>query len=171
LAQRLYQIADGSLRTLRAVEALILQSLAYLGMKDMSYAGNSLSKAVLLAQPEGYKRVFLDEGEGIRKLLFQVKSIQSVGGYVNELLEAFGPASEPALLSLQLLFEPLSSREIEVLKLIEAGLSNQEIGSKLFISMGTVKRHISNIYSKLDVKNRTQAIARGKELGFFEAWP
>jgi LuxR family transcriptional regulator, maltose regulon positive regulatory protein len=63
--------------------------------------------------------------------------------------------------------EPLSEREIEVLKLIQSGLSNQEIGSKLYISLGTVKRHISNLYSKLDVKKRTQAIARGEELGFF----
>ena len=64
----------------------------------------------------------------------------------------------------QLLIEPLTTREIEVLKLIEAGCSNQEIAEKLVISITTVKRHISNIYTKLDVKSRTQAIAIGKEL-------
>ncbi len=68
----------------------------------------------------------------------------------------------------QLLVEPLSGREIEVLKLIEGGLSNQDIAAKLFITITTVKRHISNIYAKLEVKNRTQAVSRGKELGFFD---
>jgi LuxR family maltose regulon positive regulatory protein len=68
----------------------------------------------------------------------------------------------------QLLIEPLTAREIEVLKLIEAGCSNQEIAEKLVISFTTVKRHISNIYTKLDAKSRTQAIAVGKELKLFE---
>jgi LuxR family maltose regulon positive regulatory protein len=101
-------------------------------------------------------------------LLFLVKSNPQISQYANELLEAFGSTSGLMPTPIQLLIEPLSEREIEVLKLIEAGLSNQEIGSKLFISMGTVKRHIINIYSKLDVKNRTQAISRGKELGYFD---
>jgi len=83
-------------------------------------------------------------------------------------LEACGPVSGLAALPAQLLIEPLSVREIEVLKLIEAGLSNQEIASKLFISVATVKWHISNIYAKLDVKTRTQAVLRGKELSFFD---
>jgi LuxR family maltose regulon positive regulatory protein len=63
-----------------------------------------------------------------------------------------------------LLAEPLSQRELEVLQLIEAGCSNQEIAARLFISIATVKRHISNIYAKLDVQNRTQAISIGREL-------
>ncbi len=86
---------------------------------------------------------------------------------LDELLQAFEPGSGHEPDQGQLLIEALTGREIEVLQLIQTGLSNQEIGSKLYISMGTVKRHISNIYSKLDVKNRTQAIARGRELGFF----
>ena len=121
-----------------------------------------------LAQPEGYQRVFLDEGELMVKLLYLVKSNQDATGYASELWEAFGPVSGPAPVPAQLLIEPLSAREIEVLKLIEAGLSNQEIASKLFISVTTVKRHISNIYAKLDVKTRTQVVSRGKELGFFD---
>jgi LuxR family maltose regulon positive regulatory protein len=82
-------------------------------------------------------------------------------------MEAFSPASSTVPVPIQLLIEPLSVREIEVLKLIEAGLSNQEIASRLFISITTVKKHISNIYAKLDVKTRTQAISQGKEMGFF----
>jgi LuxR family maltose regulon positive regulatory protein len=70
--------------------------------------------------------------------------------------------------SMQLLIEPLTSRELEVLKMIEAGHSNQEIAGQLFISMPTVKRHISNIYAKLGVKSRTQALAIGKELKLFQ---
>jgi LuxR family maltose regulon positive regulatory protein len=168
LAQRMLQSAEDGKRLARVIELLVLQSLAYLGKKDLIAAGNSLVFALSHAQQEGYRRVFLDGGEGVRRLLHSVKSNPQVSHYANELLEAFGPTSGPTLTPIQLLIEPLSEREIEVLKLIEVGLSNQEIGSKLFISIGTVKRHISNIYSKLDVKNRTQAIARGKELGFFE---
>jgi LuxR family maltose regulon positive regulatory protein len=168
LVQRMLQKAKDGKRITKVIELLILQSLAYLGKKNTIEAGNSLILALSLAQPEGHRRVFLDEGEGIRKLLFSVKSNPQISRYANELLEAFTSASGSTPAPIQLLIEPMSAREIEVLKLIEAGLSNQEIGYKLFISMGTVKRHISNIYSKLDVKSRSQAIARGKELGLFE---
>jgi LuxR family maltose regulon positive regulatory protein len=167
-AQRMQQKAEDSQRMVRVVELLILQSLAYLGKKDIITAGNTLVLAVSFAQPEGYKRVFLDEGELVLKMLHLVKSNQDATGYARELLEAFSPVSATAPVQIQLLIEPLSAREIEVLKLIETGLSNQGIASKLFISITTVKRHISNIYAKLDVKNRTQAVSRGKELGFFE---
>jgi LuxR family maltose regulon positive regulatory protein len=97
-----------------------------------------------------------------------VKSNQDATGYARELLEAYSPVSTTAPIQVQLLIEPLSGREIEVLKLIEAGLSNQEISSRLFISITTVKKHISNIYAKLDVNTRTQAVSRSKELGFFD---
>ena len=168
LTQRLLPAAKDSHRMVRVVELLILQSLVYLGKKEMISAGNSLTEAVSLAQSEGYKRVFLDEGEGVRKLLYLVKSKPEAMGYASELLDAYGPVPGPTPDLSQLLIEPLSGREIEVLKLIEGGLTNQEIAFRLFISITTVKRHISNIYAKLDVKTRTQAVGRGKELGFFE---
>jgi LuxR family maltose regulon positive regulatory protein len=126
-----------------------------------------MGQAVALAQPEGYIRVFLDEGPLVAKLLYPVRGSQASGRYAGEILDAFGLASRSAPPPDQLLIEPLSGREIEVLKLIEAGLSNQEIAAKLFISIATVKRHISNIYAKLGVTSRTQAVARGKELGFY----
>lgn len=85
------------------------------------------------------------------KLLCLVKSNPEAAGYASELLEAFGAISGPEPVPAQLLIEPLSAREIEVLKLIESGLSNQEIGARLFISVAAVKRHISNIYAKLAV--------------------
>ncbi len=168
LAERMLQKAKDDHRMGRVVELLVLQSLAYQGKKDINAAVTTLALAVSLAQPEGYQRVFLDEGELVIKLLYLVKSNQDATGYASELLKAFGPVSRPAPVPAQLLIEPLSAREIEILKLIEAGLANQEIASKLFISLATVKRHISNIYAKLDVQTRTQAVSRGKELGFFE---
>ena len=167
LAERMLQKAKDDHRMVRVVELLVLQSLAYQGKKDINAAVTTLALAVSLAQPEGYQRVFLDEGELVRKLLYLVKSNQDATGYASELLEAFGPVSGPAPVPAQLLIEPLSAREIEVLKLIEAGLSNQEIASKLFISITTVKRHISNIYAKLDVKTRTQAVSLRQRAGIF----
>ena len=169
LAQRMLKKANDGQRMLRVVELMVLQSLAYQGMKDIISAGSTLERAVSLAQPEGYKRVFLDEGERLVKLLHLVKSTQDATRYANELLEVLSPATGLAPGPAQLLIEPLSGREIEVLMLIETGLSNHEIASKLFISITTVKRHISNIYAKLDVKTRTQAVARGRELGFFDS--
>jgi LuxR family maltose regulon positive regulatory protein len=165
LAQRLAQKAEAGERRLRLVELLVLQSLAHLGMKDLQAAVATLARAVALAEPEGYRRVFLDEGEALVRLLYLVKSGRDSTGFAQQLLKEFGQAATPAPVLPQLLVEPLSGREIEVLKLIESGLSNQEIASRLYLSITTVKRHISNIYAKLDVKNRTQAVGRGKEIG------
>ncbi|HSB66510.1 MAG TPA: LuxR C-terminal-related transcriptional regulator [Anaerolineales bacterium] len=168
LAERLLNEAMDEGRMLQVVQLLIIRAIIYYGKKDMDAAVNSLARAVTTAQPEGYKRVFLDESEVVRKLLYLVKSNREAAEYAGELLNAFEPISGPTSSPGQFLIEPLSGREIEVLKLIEAGLSNQDIASRLFISITTVKRHISNIYAKLDVKTRTQAVSRGKELGFFE---
>ena len=168
LAQRMAELAEVEQRMLRLVELLVFQSLALQGLKDLPAAVSALARAVSLAEEEGYKRVFLDAGDALHKLLNLVRSHPQAASYASTLLDALetrpGSASAPP----QPLIEPLSSREIEVLKKIEAGLSNQEIASRLFISITTVKRHISNIYAKLDVKNRTQAVARGKMLGFFD---
>jgi LuxR family transcriptional regulator, maltose regulon positive regulatory protein len=152
----------------RVIEILALQALTFQGKKDPDQALAVLGKAFTLAQPEGYVRTFLDEGEPMAKLLYQAKTHGIGTGYAAELLAAWGVVSGSHRPPTQRLIEPLSAREIEVLKLIEAGLSNQEIASKLFISVTTVKRHISNLYAKLDVKTRTQAVSSGKELGFFE---
>ncbi len=113
-------------------------------------------------------RTFLDEGEPMAKLLYQAKLHEIGTGYAVELLAALGLAPDSALPPVGSLIEPLTERELELLRLIEAGLSNQEIAAKLVISMPTVKRHISNIYTKLGASSRTQAIARGKELNLFK---
>jgi LuxR family maltose regulon positive regulatory protein len=152
----------------RVIEVLVLQALAFQGKKDVDQALAVLRKAFSLAQPEGYIRTFLDEGEPMAKLLFQAKSHLAGTGFAAELLSAFGSGSGTDIPLASHLIEPLTLRELEVLKLIEAGNSNQEIAARLVISLPTVKRHISNIYTKLGASSRTQAIARGKELNLFD---
>jgi LuxR family maltose regulon positive regulatory protein len=155
-------------RVRMVIENLLLQSLAYQGKKDIDQALTVLGKALALAQPEGYIRVFLDEGEPMKKLLFQAKSHRIGSGFASDLLAAWGGASAAEKPSAQPLIEPLTLRELEVLMLIEAGLSNQGIADKLVISMPTVKRHISNIYTKLGAESRTQAVSIGRELKLVE---
>ncbi|RPH74073.1 hypothetical protein EHM76_04195 [bacterium] len=102
------------------------------------------------------------------KLLYQAKSRLIGTGYAAELLTAMGSAFNSILPPAKILIEPLTLREVEILKLIEAGCSNQGIAARLVISIPTVKRHISNMYGKLGASSRTQAVARGKELTLFD---
>jgi LuxR family transcriptional regulator, maltose regulon positive regulatory protein len=167
LSNRLLQQAEIIGQAGLAIEALILQALALQGKKETEQALAALERALALAQPEGYVRIFLDEGEAMTRLLCQAQSRQVGGGYAAVLLSRIGKTPTMTQPSMQLLSEPLTAREMEVLKLIEAGCSNQDIAGQLFISMPTVKRHISNIYAKLGVESRTQAVAIGKELKIF----
>jgi LuxR family maltose regulon positive regulatory protein len=168
LSERLLQKAEAASRVGRVIEILTLQALAFQGKRDMPRALAILDRAISLAQPEGYVRTFLDEGEPMAKLLYQAQAHQVAAGYASELLSAVGQATGTTPPPTQLLIEPLSTRELEVLKLIEAGHSNQAIAARLVISMPTVKRHISNIYAKLGAKSRTQAVSLGRELRLFE---
>jgi LuxR family maltose regulon positive regulatory protein len=168
LSKRLLQQAETAGRMGSVIEILILQSLAFQGRKDTGSALAALERALALAEPEGYVRMFLDEGESMTRLLCQVRLRKAKAGYAADLLARIGGISGMTQPSMHLLAEPLTMREVEVLKLIESGCSNQEIAKQLFISIPTVKRHISNIYTKLGVKSRTQALAIGKELKIFE---
>jgi LuxR family maltose regulon positive regulatory protein len=134
----------------------------------MDQALTALKKALCLAKPERYIRTFIDEGEPMARLLHLARSRQIETEYATELLSVFEKVAGKGQPPSQLLITPLTMREMEVLGLIEAGCSNQDIARKLVISMPTVKRHISNIYTKLGVKSRTQAIAIGKELKLIE---
>jgi LuxR family maltose regulon positive regulatory protein len=168
LVERLLSIAEAAKRIGRVIELLVLQALALQGKKDMEQAMSVLEKALALAQPEGFTRVFLDEGRPMAKLLYQVKSRRISSEYTSELLSALGggPGTQP--FPAQLMIEALTWRELEVLKLIEAGCTNQDIADRLVISIPTVKRHISNLYAKLGAKSRTQAISLAKELKLFD---
>jgi LuxR family maltose regulon positive regulatory protein len=168
LSNRFLQQAEKIGQVDLIIEALILRALALQGKKENEQALEVLEKALTLAQPEGYVRSFLDKGEAMTRLLCQIQSRKSGGSYAAVLLSQISQTSSMIQPSMQLLAEPLTTREVEVLKLINAGRSNQDIAGQLVISLPTVKRHISNIYNKLGVESRTQAVAIGKELKILE---
>jgi LuxR family maltose regulon positive regulatory protein len=149
------------------IEILILRALALQAQGNISSALVALEHALSLGQPENYVRMFVDKGEPMARLLYEAARREIAPGYAGRLLAAF-PTSKlasPRRESSAALVEPLSERELEVLALIAEGLSNQEIAQRLFISLRTVKWHASNIYGKLGVSNRTQAVARARALG------
>jgi LuxR family maltose regulon positive regulatory protein len=133
-------------------------------MEDSPAAVAALEKGLSLGEEHGFLRTFIEEGEPIARLLCQVKKGSPMKSYAIALVKAMDRSPGEKDLRGQSLVEPLSEREQEVLRLIQQGYSNQDIAGKLVISLGTVKRHISNIYAKLGVSSRTQAIGLAKEL-------
>ena len=171
LLQRLLEAAEAGGRAARAIEILLLQALVFQAGDDTTQAMAALERALALAEPGGFVRVFVDEGPPMARLLYEAAARGIAPEYARRLLEAF-PVAEPAqtgpsrtLAPQSELFEPLSERELEVLQLIAAGLTNPEISSRLFLALNTVKAHTRNIYGKLNVHSRTQAIVRAQELG------
>ncbi len=171
LLQRLLEAAEAGERTSRVVEILTLQALAHQARGDASHAMAALEQALALAEPGGFIRVFVDEGPQMAHLLYRFLSRGIAADYVSRLLAAFpvvdtehtNTSKTEAIPSEWI--EPLSERELEVLQLVAEGLTNQEIASRLFLSLNTVKTHTRNIYGKLDVHSRTQAVARARALG------
>lgn len=165
--------AAGRLRAL--LDMLALETLVRNASGDKDGALQTLRHALALGEPEGFVRTFADKGTAMGALIAEAAPGHVSPDYARRLLGAFGkpevvylpvsvfeataPAKglEPA--------EPLSEREIEVLRLIATGLSNADAGKRLFIAPSTVKKHLENIYSKLGTRNRTQAIARAREAG------
>ena len=145
------------------IETLALQALAHHKGSNMVGALDAMALALELAEPEGFLRVFADEGVGMRDLLRQAAGRGVAGAYTRRVLTAFEEPAEPAKPSgagAQL----LTSREHEILRLLAAGMRNQEIAKQLFISPATVKRHIANVYNKLDASHRTEALRRAGAL-------
>jgi len=167
LLERLLQAAEEGGRTGTVIEILVLQALAIEAQSNLSAALAPLERALTLAEPEGYLRLFVDEGPPMEALLKRMKVKDGrMREYVRKLLTAFADNEfHPSSLSPQLLIEPLSERELEVLQLIVEGLTKKEIASRLFLSLNTIKAHTRNIYGKLDVNNRTQAGNRARALG------
>ncbi len=170
LLERLLQAAEEGGRMGRAIEILILQALAHQALGDMPSALQPLGQALTLAEPEGYVRMFLDEGTSMAGLLREAAARGIVPDYTGKLLGAFkveGQRSEgvsPTPDS-QPLIEPLSQRELEILLLFKTELSGPEIARELVIALSTVRTHTKSIYSKLDVNNRRAAVKRAEELG------
>jgi LuxR family maltose regulon positive regulatory protein len=171
LLQRLLETAETGGQTSRAIEILMLQALAAQAGGDSARAMTSLERALILAKPGGFIRIFVDEGPPMARLLYEAATRGIAPEYTRRLLAAF-PVAEPeqadplrTLAPKSELIEPLSEREFEVLQLVAEGLTNPEIASRLFLALNTVKAHTRNIYGKLNVHSRTQAIARSQELG------
>jgi LuxR family maltose regulon positive regulatory protein len=177
LLARLLKAAEEGKRMGSVIKILVLQALAFEAQDKISAALKPLERALNLAELEGYVQAFAGEGPPMARLLYEVLSQGISPGYIQRLLVAF-PDFEPgrpefagSQISGEDWIEPLSDREIEVLQLITEGLTNSEIAARLYLSLNTVKAHTRNIYGKLNVHNRTQAIARSQELGLLPRSP
>ncbi|MBE2224599.1 MAG: helix-turn-helix transcriptional regulator, partial [Anaerolineae bacterium] len=167
LLDRLLQAAEAGGRGRSVVEILVLQALAYQEQGDMETAVVTVQRALSLAEPEGYVRLFVDEGQPMRELLAAALAQGADPSYIIRLMQAIDPAPDAASAPPdpnQLLIEPLSDRELEVLALLANGLTNQAIAEELVIALSTVKKHVNNIFGKLNVSSRTQAVSRAQEL-------
>ena len=164
LLQRQLEAAAAAGRVGNTLTILLLQALAFQMMGDGDQALAALERALSLAEPEGYVRTFIDEGEPMARLLRRALAKGIAPSYVRKLLAACSESAPAAPSVTQGLVEPLTERELEVLHQLAAGLSNQEIARELVIALSTVKSHVNHIYGKLGVKSRTQAVARAHEL-------
>jgi LuxR family maltose regulon positive regulatory protein len=166
LLERLAAAARAGGRAGAVIEIQTLLALAHDARGAQARALAALSQALLLAEPEGYARTFINEGEPMRGLLRHAAANEATGDSARRLLRAIEPSqpSPDASRAAATLPEPLTAREIEILRLIAAGLRNQEIADQLFISLPTVKRHLANAYGKLGAGHRTDALARAAAL-------
>ncbi len=184
LLARLLEPAEAAGRFGVVIEILTLQALALDQNGELAPAVGSLERALALAEPEGYVRTFADHGEPMGRLLRQVAARGIAPRYVARLLAAIQgsgvggqgsgderaertsltPGSRPPAPTVEL----LTAREVEVLRLLAAGAPNQRIANELTVSVGTVKAHISHILGKIGASNRTEAVARARNLGLLE---
>jgi LuxR family maltose regulon positive regulatory protein len=164
LIQKIIQFAERGGRKHTLIRAKVALAL-------VENAPTALVEALQLAEPEGYISTFVDEGEPMRNFLIHIlKQTQldpHLSAYVGKLLSAYDPAPRKPVPAGGLV-EPLSEREVEVLRYMSEGLSNPEIARRLYLSPNTLKAHAQNIFLKLDVHNRLQAVSKAKELGLIE---
>ncbi|MEO8315809.1 MAG: LuxR C-terminal-related transcriptional regulator [Pseudomonadota bacterium] len=150
------------------LKVIVVEAIALQAHGDTDQAMHLLKDALALAAPGGFIRIFVDEGKPMAQLLI---GMRDAGGalqeYIHSLLVACGaqPDALPSASYPQPLAEPLSQRELEVLRLVSQGLSNREISSRLVLALDTIKGHNRRIYEKLQVQRRTEAVARAHELG------
>jgi LuxR family maltose regulon positive regulatory protein len=176
LLERLLSAAQEGGRTGSAIEMLILLALAYHAQNKVAAALIPLQQALTLAEPEGYIRIFVDEGTSMGQLLREAAGGGIMPGYTGRLLSAFEAQGQTSVASAdesplhktpgsQSLIEPLTEREMEVLRLFKTELSGPEIARELVIGLSTVRTHTKSIYSKLNVNSRRAAVRRAEELG------
>jgi len=168
LLARLSEAAEGAGWVGRAIEVLILRSVALSALGDQNEALRVLAQALVLAEPEGYVRVFVDE-TAVRGLLVKAIAQGAVPNleYADRLLSAFGEAPEEQVRaggSSSDLVEPLTERELQVLRLMSANLTSPQMAEELVVSVNTVRTHIQHIYQKLAVHSRYEAVVRAREL-------
>ena len=170
LLERLLKAAEERGGKGSVIEILVLLAMAYHTQGNLPAALVPLQHALALAEPEGYIRIFLDEGLIMMQLLREAAAREIIPDYASKLLAAFESEQrksedKPDLPPPQPLIEPLSQRELEILHLIAQGLSNRQIGERLFLALDTIKGHNRIIFDKLQVQSRTEAVARARELG------
>jgi LuxR family maltose regulon positive regulatory protein len=181
LLARLLGAAEEGGRNGSVIEILILQALAYQAQGDQPRGLGSLERALTLAEPEGYVRSFVDEGEAMQLLILDFRfaieksarnRVHPLFSYAAKLLSAFPqPVATPSKSKIKnqksKIVEPLSERELEVLKLLRSELSGPEIAQQMIVSLNTLRTHTKNIYNKLGVNNRRAAVHRAEELDLF----
>ena len=170
LLARLLQAAEAQKRCGSALDILLVQALSHEAQGNRPQALAALERALALAEPEGYVRIFVDEGEAMRLLIEKQSRNRDhpLSDYVDELLAAFTqPVAVPksAIIHQESdMIEPLSERELEVLKLLRTDLNGPEIARECMVSLSTIRTHTQNIYAKLGVNNRRAAVRRAEEL-------
>jgi LuxR family maltose regulon positive regulatory protein len=164
LLKQLLQTAQAAGWQNNVIELLILQALSFSSQGDTAQAVAPLEKALALAEPEGYVRLLVDEGAPMAGLLRIVIKQGIYPAYVGKLQASFMPSASAGKIPSQALIDPLTGRELEVLKLMATGLSNREIAAALVVALGTVAKYSNNIFTKLNVRNRTEAISRAGAL-------
>jgi LuxR family maltose regulon positive regulatory protein len=167
--ERLLQAAEEGGRTGSVIEILVLQALGHKEQGEIQSALVCLERALTLAEPEGYVRIFVDEGLPMAQLLHEAVKRKIYPDYVRKLLAAFDNVKatvnpDPS----KNLVEPLSERELEVLQLVAQGLTNREISERLYLALDTVKGHNRRVFGKLGVKKRFDAVEKARELGLLK---
>ncbi len=163
LLERLLQATEAGKRIRSVIEILVLQSLAHAAQGDHSTALVTLTRALTLGEPEGYVRIFVDEGPAMEKLLEMAARQGIFPNYVGLLRRAFTKTEETTP-DRRDLIDPLSDRELDVLRLLATDLGGPEIANELMVSLNTMRTHTKNIYTKLGVNNRRAAVRRADEL-------
>ena len=163
LLRRLRAAAEAGTRKGSVIEILILEALAAVNSGDTASALFALEQALTAAEPEGYVRLFVDEGHAMKALLGEASRRGITTEYISELLAGWEPPSHHPVRT-QGLVEALSDRELEVLRLLASELSGPDIARELMVSLNTMRTHTKNIYMKLGVNDRRAAVRRGQEL-------